>query len=69
VLSRGATAARDVGVATPRRSFGLSTLLSFSWMLFVMQLAIVLADQRTDRLVLAAFVGAAAVGLYDPRHA
>jgi O-antigen/teichoic acid export membrane protein len=45
---------------------GLRTLLSFGWMLFVMQLAIVLADQRTDRLVLAAFVGAAAVGLYDP---
>lgn len=44
----------------------LRTLLSFSWMIFVMQLAIVLADQRTDRLILAAFVGAAAVGLYDP---
>jgi len=54
-----------VSVRLVERS-SLRTLFSFSWMLFVMQVAIVLADQRTDRLVLAAFVGAAAVGLYDP---
>ncbi len=45
---------------------GLRAILGFSWMLFVMQLAVVISDQQTDRFVLAAFVGAAAIGLYEP---
>lgn len=45
---------------------GLKLILSFSWMLFVFQAAVVISGQQTDRFVLAAFAGAAAIGLYEP---
>jgi O-antigen/teichoic acid export membrane protein len=45
---------------------GLRAIFGFSWMVFVLQLAQVISDQQTDRFVLATFVGAAAVGLYEP---
>ncbi len=43
----------------------LKAVLSFSWMLFVFQLAVVISDQQTDRFILGAFVGAASIGLYE----
>jgi O-antigen/teichoic acid export membrane protein len=43
----------------------LGVILSFSWILFVIQIATLAGDQQTDRLVLAVFSGAAAVGVYE----
>lgn len=43
----------------------LRMIFSFSWVVFVMQLASVIIYQQTDRMVLGIFVGAAAVGLYE----
>ena len=45
---------------------GLKLLFGFSWMLFVFQVAVVISDQQTDRLILGAFAGATAVALYEP---
>jgi O-antigen/teichoic acid export membrane protein len=47
---------------SPRAMHGI---LSFGWMLFVMQLSVLVVEQETDRLVLATFVGVAAVSLYE----
>ena len=43
----------------------LGVILGFSWILFVIQIATLAGDQQTDRLVLAVFSGAAAVGVYE----
>jgi len=43
----------------------LKLIFSFSWVVFVMQVASVIVYQQTDRMVLGIFVGAAAVGLYE----
>jgi O-antigen/teichoic acid export membrane protein len=43
----------------------MGSILSFGWMLFVIQFSVLVMDQQTDRLVLATFSGAAAVGLYE----
>ncbi|HET6498141.1 MAG TPA: polysaccharide biosynthesis C-terminal domain-containing protein [Coriobacteriia bacterium] len=45
---------------------GLRLLFGFSWMVFIFQIAVVIADQQTDRLILGAFAGAAAIALYEP---
>ena len=44
---------------------GVKAILSFGWRLFVIQGAVMLTDQQTDRIVLASFVGPTAVGLYE----
>jgi O-antigen/teichoic acid export membrane protein len=43
----------------------LGVIFSFSWVLFVIQVATLAGDQQTDRLVLGVFTGAAAVGIYE----
>ena len=43
----------------------IRSILSFGWMLFVMQASVLVVDQATDRVVLATFAGAAAIGLYE----
>lgn len=43
----------------------LSTIFTFGGALFIIQLATLAGDQQTDRLVLAGFVGATAVGIYE----
>jgi O-antigen/teichoic acid export membrane protein len=43
----------------------LLSVLRFSWPIFVGQLSAFIVYQQTDRVVLAAFVGASAVGLYE----
>lgn len=43
----------------------LAVIFGFSWILFVIQIATLAGDQQTDRLVLAVFSGAAAVGIYE----
>ncbi|MGB4593269.1 MAG: oligosaccharide flippase family protein [Coriobacteriia bacterium] len=40
-------------------------ILSFSWVIFVLQLCTVVIYQQTDRIVLGVFLGAAAVTLYE----
>lgn len=63
-------AARQLpGIRPSRRLIsrpGLRAIFAFSWMVFVLQLAVLISDQHVDRLVLAAFAGAAAIGLYEP---
>jgi len=43
----------------------IRSILSFGWMLFVMQLSVLVVQQETDRLLLATFVGVAAISLYE----
>jgi len=43
----------------------MGSILHFGGMLFLMQVAVLVIQQQTDRLVLATFVGAAAIGLYE----
>ena len=43
----------------------LGVIFGFSWVLFVIQMATLAGDQQTDRLVLAVFSGATAVGIYE----
>ncbi|MDR3686668.1 MAG: hypothetical protein P4L93_06920 [Coriobacteriia bacterium] len=45
---------------------GMRTIFGFSWMIFVTQIAGAATNEQTDRFVLATFVGARPVGLYDP---
>ncbi|PKQ30226.1 MAG: hypothetical protein CVT60_01375 [Actinobacteria bacterium HGW-Actinobacteria-10] len=43
----------------------LAAIFTFSWAIFVLQLADALFYQQTDRVILGIFAGAAAVGLYE----
>lgn len=53
-----------VSPARAKSSF-LKQIFRLSWAIFLVQLSSVILYQQTDRLVLAVFVGAAAVGLYE----
>jgi O-antigen/teichoic acid export membrane protein len=44
---------------------GLLGIMRLSWVMFVSQICAFVIYQQTDRIVLASFVGAAAVGLYE----
>jgi O-antigen/teichoic acid export membrane protein len=65
-----AAARGQLGPAVPlswglvRRST-MERLLRFSWPIFVIQVTSMATDMQTDRLVLATFVGASAVGVYE----
>jgi O-antigen/teichoic acid export membrane protein len=43
----------------------IQSVLSFGWMIVVIQFAVVITEQQTDRIVLAVFTGATAIGLYE----
>lgn len=69
-LASVAAAWRQLGAAVPRSIHlvdraTLTRVFSFSWSVFVIQLTALVTDVQTDRLVLAAFVGPAAIGLYE----
>jgi O-antigen/teichoic acid export membrane protein len=57
---------KGIRVAVGRVSRGaLTTIFRFSWTIFVVQLCTVVIYQQTDRIVLAVFVGASAIALYE----
>ncbi|MDO9556424.1 MAG: oligosaccharide flippase family protein [Coriobacteriia bacterium] len=50
---------------TLARPESLKRIFSFSWAIFVVQVMTIVLYQQTDRMILGAFVGAAAVTLYE----